>query len=76
MMRGLEYLPSEVRLRDLGLSSLEKSRLNNAYKCLKDGSQARAPFGGAQSEDKGQWAQSEMQDILSELRKKNSLLRR
>ncbi|KAK4822202.1 LOW QUALITY PROTEIN: hypothetical protein QYF61_011843, partial [Mycteria americana] len=55
VIKGLEHLSHEDRLRELGLFSLEKRRLGGGISSI-----------GAQGQDKRQWAQTATQEILSE----------
>ena len=65
MIKSLEHLPHEERLRDLGEFSPERRRwggdLITAYQCLLGGSRvdgARFFFSGAQRKNKEQQAQT------------------
>jgi len=69
MMKGLEHLSCEERMRDLGLFSLKKSRLRRSLpipEARVQRGQSQALPSGAQCQDQRQWAQNEIQEVPTE----------
>ena len=78
MIREVEHLSCEERLRDLGLFSLENRRLRvgliSAYKYLKSGCQKDGTrlFSVVPKDRTRQWAQAGTQEVPPQYEKKNS----
>lgn len=66
MIKGLEHLFYEERLREPGLLSMEKRRLRAGGERNLISVWSQALFGDTQCQDKRQWVQSEIQEVPSE----------
>lgn len=72
MIKALEHLSEEERLRQPALLSLENRQFSRIYPCtqIPEGKVKRgwrqSVFSGVQCQDKRQWEQIESQEVLSE----------